>query len=105
MSKPIYNSDGININLDCKVTRKNNPTTWLFDLKNEAVKHFNIKVYGSYNTGAGTSAVVSCYINNEKYKDEVIKYLEDNNCTVESWSDLSEEFVEKWNASVGTSYN
>ena len=105
MSKPIYNSDGININLDCKVTRKNNPTTWLFDLKNEAVKHFNIKVYGSYNTGAGTSAVVSCYINNEKYKDEVIKYLEDNNCEVEQWSDLSEEFVEKWNASVGTSYN
>ena len=40
-----------------------------------------------------------------KTKDEVIKYLEDNNCTVESWSDLSEEFVEKWNASVGTSYN
>ena len=98
MSKPIYNSDGININLDCKVTRKNNPTTWLFDLKNEAVKHFNIKVYGSYNTGAGTSAVVSCYINNEKYKDEVIKYLEDNNCTVQEWCDLSTEEIERFNS-------
>ena len=98
MSKPIYNIDGININLDCKVTRKNNPTTWFFELKNEAIKHFNIKVYGSYNTGAGTSAVVSCYINDEDKKNEIIKYLEDNNCTVEEWCDLSTEEVERFNS-------
>ena len=99
MSKPIYNSDGININLDCKVTRNSKSTTWLFEMRTkEAVKHFNIKVYGFYNTGAGTSAVVSCYINNEKYKDKVIKYLEDNNCTVEEWCDLSIEEVERFNS-------
>lgn len=94
MSEPKYDIDGININLDCKVTKKLDGR-FLFELKNEAVELFNKKVYGEYKEA---SAVVSCYIDDEKRKEEIIDFLEDHRCTVEEWTDLSEDFVNNWNA-------
>ena len=94
MSKPIYNSDGININLDCKVTLKRDGR-FFFELKNEAIRFFNEKVYGKYNEN---SAVVSCYIKTEEYKNEIVTFLESKDCEVEQWTDLSSDFVEQWNA-------
>ena len=99
MSKPIYNSDGININLDCKVTRKNNPTTWFFELKNEAIKYFNEKVFGnSLKNNGGNTVATSCTLIAESYKDEVIKFLESKNLTVEELCYLSIEEVERFNS-------
>ncbi len=94
MTKPIYNSDGININLDCKVTQKSDGS-YLFELKNEAIKFFNEKVYGKYNE---SSAVVSCYIKTEIYKNSIVEFLESKGCEVEHWTDLSSDFVEQWNS-------
>jgi len=94
MSKPIYNSDGININLDCKVTQKSDGT-YLFELKNDAIKFFNEKVYGKYNEA---SAVVSCTIKTEQYKNSIVSFLESKDCEIEHWTDLSSDFVENWNA-------
>ena len=97
MSKPIYNSDGININLDCKVTKKN-PTTWLFEMRNEeAIKYFNEKVYGDFLSLKNTVAT-SCFIKEESLKNEIMKFLESKNLTVEEWCDLSTEEVERFNS-------
>ena len=94
MSKPIYNSDGININLDCKVTQKSDGW-YLFELKNEAIKFFNEKVYGKFSESA---CVVQCYIKTKEYADEVIQHLRDNDCEVDVMVDLTEDFVEQWNS-------
>lgn len=94
MSKPIYNSDGVNINFDAKVSIKTDGR-YLFRLQNDGIKFFNEKVYGQYNE---SSAVVECYIKTKEYGDEIIKHLQDNGCEVDVWVDLSDDFVNNWNA-------
>ena len=93
MSKPIYNSDGVNINYDAKVIQKTDGR-FLFKLQNDGIKFFNEKVYGKYSE---TAAVVDCYIKTKEYADEIIQHLKDNDCEVDVWVDLSEDFVNNWN--------
>ena len=94
MTKPIYNSDGVNINYDARVDVKTDGR-YFFRLQNDGIKFFNEKVYGKYNEN---SAVVSCYIKTEEYKNEIVTFLESKDCEVEQWTDLSSDFVEQWNA-------
>jgi hypothetical protein len=94
MSKPIYNSDGVNINYDAKVTIKTDGR-YYFRLQNDGIKFFNEKVYGKFSE---TACVVDCYINTKEYADEIIQHLRDNNCEVDVWVDLTEDFVNNWNA-------
>ena len=94
MTKPIYNSDGVNINYDARVDVKTDGR-YFFRLQNDGIKFFNEKVYGKFSESA---CVVQCYIKTKEYADEVIQHLRDNDCEVDVMVDLSPDFVEQWNS-------